>query len=142
MEISSLIDFYLDPATNAPQQEIKPLKAPDCEQDVQRFESILKGEGPYQPKSLDLIMPATDPNAIQNVGEAVLQKVTKLKTSSETRRNRIDEKLQKIIEDDEINMADVIELQWEVNRFSIETLMLTKSGDKAGDGIKTMFRNQ
>lgn len=142
MEISSLIDFYLDPATNASQQDLKPLKAPDCDQDVQRFESILKGEGPYQPKSLDLVMPATDPNAIQNVGEALLDKVTRLKTSAENRKNRIDEKLKTIVESDDINMADVIELQWEVNRFSIETLMLTKSGDKAGDGIKTMFRNQ
>ena len=139
MEISSLLDLYLDPRVNAPQQELKPLKAPDCEQDVQRFEAILSGEGPYQPKSLDLVMPATESNAIENMGHTLLDKVSTLKQSVDHRMNRIDAVLQR---PDDIDITDMLKLQWEVSMYSIESSLIAKSGDKAGEGIKTLFRNQ
>jgi hypothetical protein len=141
MEISSLIDLYMAPAAQTAQQETKPLKAPDLDQDVQRFESILKGEGPYQPKSLDLIMPATEPNAIQNMGHTVLDKVTTLKSSVDNRLERINAKLD-TIQTGKFEITDALELQKELYAFTLETTMMSKSGDKAGDGIKTLFRNQ
>jgi hypothetical protein len=124
---------------NAPQQELKPLKAPDCDQDVQRFESILKGEGPYQPKSLDLILPATAPNAIENVSHAILDRVSSLKNSVDNRMTEIN---QSLLVTEEFTIEDALRLQWEVSMFSIESSLMAKSGDKAGEGIKTLFRNQ
>lgn len=139
MEITSLLDFYLDPMVNAPQQELKPMKAPDCDQDVQRFEAILLGEGPYQPKSLDLIIPATEPNAIDNVGHTILEKVSNLKNSVDNRMVHINNALE---QPDNFSIAEMLKLQWEVSMFSIESSLMAKSGDKAGEGIKTLFRNQ
>ena len=139
MEISSMLDLYLDPMVNAPQQELKPMKAPDCEQDVQRFEAILNGEGPYQPKSLDLVLPATAPNAIDNVSNAILDKVSSLKNSVDARIENIN---QSLMDPEEFTIEDVMHLQWEVSMFSIESSLMAKSGDKAGEGIKTLFRNQ
>jgi hypothetical protein len=130
------------PADNAPQQELKPMKAPDCDQDVQRFESILKGEGSYQPKSLDLVMPATEPNAIQNVGHTILNKVSTLKNSVDNRLDRVNSKLDKFTIEGEFQLSDALELQKELYMFSIETTMMSKSGEKAGEGLKTLFRNQ
>jgi hypothetical protein len=141
MEIISLIDQYLDPMIYAPQEELKPLKAPNCEQDVQRFEAILSGEGPYQPKTLDLIMPATEPNAIQNMSQTILNKVSTMKQSVDNRVGRINDTLQGIHTKD-FGIADMLKLQWEISMFSIESSMIAKSGDKAGEGIKTLFRNQ
>jgi hypothetical protein len=139
MEISSVLNYYLDPMLHAPQEALKPLKAPDFERDVQRFEAVLSGEGPYQPKSLDLVMPATEPNAIQNAGQALLNKVNTMKTSVDTRMNRVEAMFQ---EAGALDIADVLKLQWEVSMFSIESSLIAKSGDKAGEGIKTLFRNQ
>jgi hypothetical protein len=141
MEISSLLDIYISPATQTPQQEIKPMKAPDCDQDVQRFESILKGEGPYQPKTLDLVIPAIEPNAIQNVGHTILDKVSTLKSSVDNRMDRVNTKLDKMADGD-FDVADALNLQMEIGMFSIEATMMSKSGEKAGEGLKTLFRNQ
>lgn len=141
MEISSLIDLYLPPAANMPQQEIKAMKAPDCDQDIQRFEAILAGEGPYQPKSLDLVMPAIEPNAIQNVSQNILDKVTQFKESSDNSMDRINAKMD-AASDGDLDFGDMINFQIECAKFTIETSLLTKSGEKAGEGIKTLFRNQ
>jgi hypothetical protein len=139
MEISSMLDLYLDPKVNAPPQELKPIKAPDCDQDVQRFEAILKGEGPYQPKSLDLVMPATAPNAVDNMNHAIFDKVSSLKNSVDLRMDHINQTLQ---DPDHFTIGEAMKLQWEVSMFSIESSLMSKCGDKAGEGIKTLFRNQ
>lgn len=140
MEISSILD-YIAPLENAPQPELKAMKAPDLDQDVQRFESILKGEGPYQPKSLDLVMPATEPNAVQTVGNTILDNVTTLKTSVDNRLERINEKIASF-DTKEYTITDALELQQELYMYTLETTMMSKSCDKAGEGLKTMFRAQ
>lgn len=139
MEVSSVLNYYLDPMLNAPQETLKPMKAPDCEQDVQRFEAVLSGEGPYQPKTLDLVMPATQPNAIQVAGRTLLDKVNTMKISMDSRMNHVHALLQN---PDTLGIADLLRLQWDVSMFSIESSLIAKSGDKAGEGIKTLFRNQ
>jgi hypothetical protein len=142
MEISSiLIEQYLDPMINAPVEELKPLKAPNCEQDVQRFEAILSGEGPYQPKTLDLIMPATEPNAIQNVSQTFLNRVTTIKQTVDDRRGRVNSAMEKM-SSDHFNIGDVLRITVDMHMLSIENHLIAKSGDKAGEGIKTLFRNQ
>jgi hypothetical protein len=139
MEISAFLNYYVDPAFNAPQLETKPLKAPDCEQDVQRFEAILAGEGAYQPKSIDLLMPPTEPNAIQSMGHTLMNKVSSLKQTVDGRLGRINTELATA---EDLELTDVLKLQYEVSMFSIESSLIAKSGDKAGEGIKTLFRNQ
>lgn len=139
MEIISILSQYLDPLQEMPLQEMKPLKAPDCEQDVRRFEAILSGEGPYQPKSLDLVMPATEPNAVQTMGDTILNKVSTMKKSIDNRTNRMDALFENA---ESLEIGDLLRLQWQVAMFDIETSLITKSGDKAGEGIKTLFRNQ
>jgi len=139
MEVSSMLNLYLDPTINAPLQEFKPMKAPDCERDVQRFEAILNGEGAFQPKSLDLVLPATEPNAIENVSQTILDKVSSLKNSVDSRIEKVN---QKLLEPEQFTIGDALELQWELSMFSIESSLMAKSGDKAGEGIKTLFRNQ
>jgi hypothetical protein len=139
MEISSFLNYYVDSTLNAPELDVKPLKGPDCEQDVQRFEAILSGEGSYQPKSVDLLMPAAEPNAIQSMGHTLMNKVSTLKQSVDNRIGRIDSELMAA---EDLTITDVLKLQYEVNMFSIESSLIAKSGDKAGEGIKTLFRNQ
>lgn len=140
MEISSFINTYLPPTANTSLQELKPMKAPACDQDVQRFESIIAGKGPYQPRSLDLIMPATEPNAIQTMGHNLLDRVSRLKRSADSRFKRIESFIENppVITDPGVALT----LQWELSMFSIETAMITKAGNKAADGIKTLFKNQ
>lgn len=139
MEISTIID-YMAPLENAPQPELKARKAPDLE-DAQRFESILKGEGPYQPKTLDLVIPATEPNAVQNVGNTILDNVTTLKTNVDSRLERINAKIDSFHTGD-YTVGDALELQQELYMYSLETTAMSKSCDKAGEGLKTMFRAQ
>lgn len=141
MEISSLIDFYIDPAGQAPQKDLKLMKAPDCDQDVQRFESILKGEGPYQPKTLDLVIPGTEPNAIQNVSNTVLDKVATVKSSVDNRMDRIDAHLDKMKGGD-ITLADSLQLQYELCNLTVETQMLSKSSEKASQGLQVLVKGQ
>lgn len=145
MEISTIIDHYLDPGLYAPQQEFKPLKAPNCEQDVQRFEAILSGEGPYRPKNLELIMPATEDNAIQKFSDTFVDKVSSIKQSVDDRMGRITDKLHALTENDGENLIDIgeaLKLQWELVNVEVETRLVSKSGEKASEGIKTLFRNQ
>lgn len=139
MEISTFINYYVDPNLNAPQMDAKPLKAPDFEQDVQRFEAILSGEGAYQPKSIDMLMPTSESNAIQNMGNTLVDKVSGLKESVDIRMGRINTEIETA---GELGLADMLKLQYEVSMFSIESNLIAKSGDKAGEGIKTLFRNQ
>jgi len=139
LEISVILNQYIDPFIDAPQPEIKPLKTPNCEQDVQRFEAILSGDGPYLPKSMDLVMPPTEPNAVNNLGHTILDKVSTMKQSVDDRMKRINTVF---LERNQIDIADMLRLQWEVSMFGIESSMIAKSGDKAGEGIKTLFRNQ
>ena len=145
MEISAIIDHYLEPGMYAPQQELKPLKAPNCEQDVQRFESILSGEGAYRPRNLELIMPATESNAIQRFSDTFVNKVTSIKQSVDDRMSRITNRLHTLTENNGKNMIDMgeaLKLQWELVNVEVETRLVAKSGEKAGEGIKTLFRNQ
>lgn len=139
MEISTFLNYYVDPTLNAPQMEVKPPKAPDCVQDVQRFEAILSGEGSFQPKSIDMLMPASESNAIQSMGDTLLNKVSGLKETVDKRVGRINADMETA---GELQLADMLRLQYEVSMFSIESSLIAKSGDKAGEGIKTMFRNQ
>lgn len=139
MEISSILNYYIDPTLNAPHLETKPLKAPDCEQDVQRFEAILSGEGSYQPKSVELLMPTTEPNAIQSMGQTLMNKVSGLKQSVDNRVGRIDSKLKAT---QEMELTDVLKLHHEISMFGLESSLIAKSGDKASESIKTLFRNQ
>lgn len=139
MEISSVLHHYLGSMPYEPQEVLKPLKAPDCEQDVQRFEAILAGEGPYQPKSIDLAMPAIESNAVQNMGQTLLDKVSTMKSSVDTHLDNVHAMFQ---DANALDITDVLKLQWELSMFSIESSLITKSGDKAGEGIKTLFRNQ
>jgi hypothetical protein len=139
MEISTFLNYYVDPTLNAPQMEVKPLKGPDCEQDVKRFEAILSGEGSYQPKSVDLLMPASESNAIQCMGHTLLDKVSTLKQSVDGRVGRINADIETA---GDLELTDMLRLQYEVSMFSIESSLIAKSGDKAGEGIKTLFRNQ
>ena len=139
MEISNVLNYFVDPGFNAPQLETKPLKAPDCEQDVLRFEAILSGEGSFQPKSIDLLMPPVEPNAIQTMGHTLLDKVSTLKQTVDGRLGRINAELASA---EDLELTDVLKLQYEVSMFSVESSLIAKSGDKAGEGIKTLFRNQ
>ena len=139
MEISSVLGQYLNPMQDMPLQEMKPLKAPDCEQDVQRFEAILSGEGPYKPKSLDIVMPATEPNAVQTMGDTILNKVSSMKESIDNHTSHMDALFEN---PGDLEIGELLRLQWQVTMFDIETSIITKSGDKAGEGIKTLFRNQ
>jgi hypothetical protein len=139
MEISNVLNYFVDPGFNAPQLETKPLKAPDCEQDVQRFEAILSGEGSFQPKSIDLLMPPVEPNAIETMSHTLLNKVSNLKQNVDTRFGRVRARLESA---EDLELADVLRLQYEVSMFSIESSLIAKSGDKAAEGIKTLFRNQ
>lgn len=142
MEIVSILNHYLDPMLHAPQPELKPLKAPACEQDVQRFDAICNGEGTYQPKAIDLIMPATEPNAIENVRHTFVNRVSTLKKSMDNRLGRVDKVFERIKLSDKFDFADGLKIQWELSMFSLESTMVSKSGEKAGEGIKTLFRNQ
>lgn len=139
MEISTFLNYYVDPSLNAPQMEAKPLKAPDCEQDVQRFEAILSGGSSYQPKSIEQLMPATESNAIQSMGQTLMDKVSTIKQSVDNRMGRIDAEMKLA---DGMDLTDALKLQYELSMFSIESSLIAKSGDKAGEGIKTLFRNQ
>jgi hypothetical protein len=139
MEISNVLNYFFDPSFNAPQLEAKPLKAPDCEQDVQRFEAILSGEGSFQPKSIDLLMPPVEPNAIETMSHTLLNKVSNLKQTVDGRLGHINAKLASA---EDMELTDLLKLQHEVYMFSVESSLIAKSGDKAGEGIKTLFRNQ
>ena len=125
MEISTILD-YIAPLENAPQPELKDRQAPDLDPDVQRFESILKGEGPYQPKSLDLVIPATEPNAVQNVGNTILDNVTTLKTNVDSRLERINAKIDSFHTGD-YTVGDALELQQELYMYTLETTAMSKS---------------
>jgi hypothetical protein len=139
MEISAFINHYLDPTINAPQLETKPLKAPEFEQDVQRFEAIVSGEGAYQPKSIEFLTPMVESNSIQSMGHALVNKVANLKETVNGRINRINAEFQSA---EDLDISDMLRLQYEISMFGVESSLIAKSGDKAGEGIKTLFRNQ
>lgn len=141
MEITSFFNQYLDPMLQAPELEVKPLKTPTFEQDVQRFEAVLSGEGPYQPNSIDLVMPATEPNAIDNMNQTLITKVSKLKNNMDRHIGSM-EKLLNISKNDEFTMQDSVNLMWDMTLFSIENTVVSKVGEKSGEAVKTLFRNQ
>ena len=141
MQIASVLNHYLDPMIHAPHQELKLLKAPACDQDVRRFESVLNGEGAFQPKTIDLIMPATAPNAIENMGHTLVHRVSTIKQSMDHGMKRINEVLDKLSSKD-FKIVDALRLTQEVYMFSIQNTMVTKIADKTGEGLKMMIRHQ
>lgn len=139
MYSTSFSNFYLIPPEDAARLEPKELKAPANDKDVERFEAILSGDGAYKPKSLELVMPATDSNAVQRMGSNILDRITDLKQSVDDRNARVGELFK---ESDGLSMQNALKVQWELTMFSVESTLMTTSASKAGEGIKTLFKNQ
>ena len=139
MEITSFFNQYFDPMLKAPELEVKPLKTPTFEQDVQRFEAVLSGEGPYQPNSIDLVMPATEPNAIDNMNKTLIKKASNLKNTVD---QRIDKIKSYIKHPDDFTLQDSLKFSWDMAMLNIETETISKVGQKSGEAVKTLFRNQ
>ena len=133
------LEHHLISPNYAMQLEPKTAKSLISDKDVERFEKILSGQESYLPKSIELILPVDKPNPVERIGSNVLNRITDLKQSVNKRMDVVGELF---AESDTLNINNALKVQWELMMFSIESTLITTVASKAGEGIKTLFRNQ
>ena len=139
MEVLNAINYYLDPTSHAPQEIPKPKKIQDRGQDVQRFEAILTGEeeGVYQPKVLVLDTPSMNPNPIQMAGDTLLEKIESAKDNMDGLWRRVAANIN-TMQDGKINVARMLQLQIDMNIFTMQSKVIAKVGDKVGAAMRDL----
>jgi hypothetical protein len=136
MEINSAIPTLNQPE-NMIQQELKPLKGLNLEADVQRFEQVLFNEQQYLFRGPSPMENANLQNAISTIGKALFEKTGNYKKSIDFRMNKV----RQLLGSKDLNEVDLINLQWHITLYSVETTMISTCGKKVNEGIETLFRN-
>ena len=138
MEIGSLLKNFEFPE-NSLQKELKPLKGSNFDLNVQRFEQIMFNGQSFEAKGVNSTENINAPNAISNLGEAFFDKIGNFKKSIDLRMHEVGQLLNR---KDQLDIKDLLNVQWQVSLFSVETTLVSKSGEKVSEGIQTLFRNQ
>jgi hypothetical protein len=137
MEINSAISTINQPE-NPIQQELKPLKGFDLETNVKRFEQVLFSEQQYLFRGPNPIENVTLQNAISAIGKALFEKTGNYKKSIDFRMKKVGQ----LLSSKNLNEVDLINLQWHITLYSVETTVMSTCGKKVNEGIATLFRNQ
>lgn len=138
MEINSALPI-LEIQQNAVQQELKPVKGFNFNSNVQRFEQILFSEQTYLSKEAESIKNTDAKSAISRLGKAFFEKVESFKKSTDKRMGKV---MGVLNQDCELSMKEVVELQWQVTMYNVETQLVSSCAGKVTEGVQTLFRNQ
>jgi hypothetical protein len=137
MEINTAIPT-INQAENPIQQELKPLKGVNFETDVQRFEQVLFSEQQYLFRGPNPLENVNAQNAVSTIGKALFEKTGNYKKSIDFRMKKVGQ----LLSSKDLNEVDLMNLQWHITLYSVETTVMSNCGKKVNEGIETLFRNQ
>ena len=137
MEINTVIPT-INQTENPIQQELKPLKGVNFETDVQRFEQVLFNEQQYLFRGPNPMENANLQNAISTLGKALFEKTGNYKKSIDSRIK----KAEQLLSSKDLSVVDLMNFQWHITLYSVETTLMSTCSKKVNKGIETLFRNQ
>ena len=77
-----------------------------------------------------------------SIGDAILDGIEKMKSSHDTRSQKIEEQLMPGADQHDMSVQDCVKLQFEVMQISMEQELTGKIADKTSQGVQTLFKNQ
>jgi len=112
--------------------------------DVNRFDQAMKPAAEGRVDGVREAQPAQVEAAgkTQNVGDAILQGLEKMRGAYDAHHAKIAEVFQSAEGADGIKPAELLRLQYELMQLNLQTDVTTKATDKSSQGVQTLFKNQ
>ncbi len=114
------------------------------EQDVARFDQAMQDGSNVNSENVNTVQQTQEANLQKpkSAGDAILDSIDKQRTSFEQRIEKIDYSLDSMINSKKYSPAELMKLQWELHKATLQLEMTAKVVDKTDQNISTLLRNQ
>ncbi|MBW2067584.1 MAG: type III secretion system inner rod subunit SctI [Deltaproteobacteria bacterium] len=116
------------------------------EQDVSRFDQAMQDTSGLETKNPSEVqqqqLQETSIQAPKSAGDTILESLDKQRSSFEQKINQVGESLENMTHSENYSPAELLKLQWELHKATLQLEMTTKVVDKTDQNISTLLRNQ
>ncbi len=126
------------------EKEAQKIAQPD-EQDVSRFDQAMQNTSGLEtenPNAVQQQLQETSVQAPKSAGDTILESLDRQRSSFEQKINQVGESLENMTHSENYSPAELLKLQWELHKATLQLEMTTKVVDKTDQNISTLLRNQ